>query len=266
MFRVVSKNHEYWLRKAAARMAAQNAADSAELAYLQQTRGSQAFRESSLIASYNAALRHPSSLARRQLADANGLIVARPLDAGLRDTSFRHFDSFGASTTQRYYARPTDVSALRVLEGAAAGDDAAIPLQATARPATRAPVPFVVRQRPQTAGPTRAHHDAGLVYPSTSVDDATAIPYANYVQPTSFAAPRSTAWAETGYAEPTTFDESSQSFVPQQAQLGAYTLRAPGTRLASPAADARTRSQTFRPQLSASRSTPTIPANTLLGT
>jgi hypothetical protein len=281
-----SKNHEYWLKQAAKRVAAQNALQreqlAAGLAAAQQARDSQTYRD----------IRNPSSMSR---AKSSGILTARPLNSSLIDTSYRHFDAFDRAQTQRFYNTPYDVSALRMLEGEAAGSHTSIPIQATLRPAKQL--------RPQTAQPARrsnAHYQAtssfGRTYeapqpytyreqdayggqstqsfsqrpsfspsPSASSFGSTAS-YGVPSQPLEVYVPARDGLVATGeVVEPHTL----RAYQPRQQPSYDQTLRAERLYLGegpqSPSQDPRQRSQKFNPQLTTGRSqTPVIPANTLL--
>ena len=259
-----SKNHDYWLKKAALRIAAQNAAAQEQLAYDAQfapaTRGSQTYREQPF--------RNPSSMSR---AGSSGVLTARPLSRPLVDTSFRHFDAFDRSQAQRFYQPAYDVSALRVLEGQAAGAHASFPLQATSRPAAAA---AARQQRPQTAGPLRQTQRAPAQQQQQQQRQQVVYAYdpaaATYASPSNQA-----AWpvyeAKTDREGNTIeFNATGEAFEPRT--LRAYALASPQPQQQQQQYydDSRVRtttvgrSQTFRPQLSSSQSTPVIPANVLL--
>lgn len=263
-----SKNHEYWLKKAAQRVAAQNAAAREQLAQMaehqQQMRASQTYRE----------IRNPSSMSR---AKSSGTLTGRPLNPSIVDTSFRHFDAFDRSQHQRFYNQPYDVSALRMLEGEAAGSHTSIPIQAIQRPNPR--------QRPQTAQPARrtnAHYQAPLqqqrAYEAPEAytyRDEDAFGQSNSFRPQqSYGAPPSQPLevytSQRGSLMPTgevVEPHTLRAYVPRSQAPFEQTLQQQRLYLgeALPTADPRERSQTFRPQLTAGRSlTPVIPANTLL--
>jgi len=139
------------LRRAAARLAASRSLAEHDLAVL-PTPGS--LRDPRL-AAIEQALRNPSSLPRSLSASS---LVARPLHPSVRDTSVRTYNSFERSQIERFHARQGpnyDVSALRVLEGGAAGAHTFIPNQATARPYNEKG--YVLTKRPQTVGASMAY-------------------------------------------------------------------------------------------------------------
>lgn len=257
-FLLCSRNHEYWLKRAAKRATAQQAADEANAEYFAQLRASQ--RLNSTFRQFH----HPSSLPRSQVEANHGVITARPLNPSLVDTSYRHFDGFNASQSQRYYEPPCDVSALRVLQGDAAAEHADIPLQATERP-----VRSFQRVTP-TSSPTLRTHAPPVYSPtrSTQLEPTERFEYYNAPQA------KSNGWMpEEASYQTTSTASSSSSYRPSSS----YKFQSPTAKLNSslsssplPMTTLRSpttpidRSLTYRPQLSNSRSSPSIKANVLL--
>jgi hypothetical protein len=270
----LSRNHEYWLKRASER--AEATAQLAHQGLALQPRN-HTFRDPSLNLAFNQPLRNPSSTARDLVPNSPfgytmpATLTARPLASSLRDTGRRSHDQFDQHLYQQHYGAPYGVSALAVLEGQAAGAFGTIPNQATARPHVervynaRAPpvangfhVPrggYGSTARPQSAHPalgqslTYRQPEGGLqangLYATLSPQQA---------------------WTESP-ASPQRQHQSplarttNGSYVRPEARLPAgYTQRVSD---ASPKA-VLSRSQTFRPQLSASGSAPLLPANAML--
>lgn len=275
-----SRNHEYWLRKASERAAA-----SQQLAVqgLELEPRSHTFRSPSLALAYNQPIRNPSSTGRLPGESRAGNLTARPLASSIRETSIRSHNSFDASRSQSFYGLPYNVSALAMLEGQAAGSHTFIPNQATFRPhvertyrATGAghqpPLP-----RPQTARPAAQQRKGtqNLQYQEPQYLEANGnsgnVPaYGLYAS----LSPQN-AWSEAPSTQRPLQQQQSQQAPPslassswQQTRPAAGLTHAREEKLGSPSATLSpavlSRSQTFRPQLSASSSTPVIPANTLL--
>ena len=256
-----SRNHEYWLRKASERAAATE--QLAQQGLTIEPR-SQTFRNPSLALAYNQPIRSPSTQPRIAVRGALpgtslvGSLTARPLASSIRDTSFRSHNSFDSHGAQQHYAAPYSVSALAALEGQAAASHTVIPNQATARPHVERNYRAVggghqPPLRPQTAGP--AGRSAQLTYREPfELSPAAATSFTPDMS-LYRTLPAQAAWSEV---EP-------QS-LPMQATLKAPRPAAGLTyRDKQTTANVLARSQTFRPLLATSKSTPTIPANVLLG-
>lgn len=267
-----SRNHEYWLRKASERAAA-----SQQLAVqgLELEPRSHTFRSPSLALAFNQPIRNPSSLERAPSRTGAmpgdtraGSLTARPLSMSIRETSVRSHNSFDQARNQTFYGTPYNVSALAMLEGQAAASHNFIPNQATVRPhvernyrATGAGHQPPV-QRPQTARASYGTQSLQYQQP-TYLEDRNAAPsYGLYAT----LSPQN-AWTDAPATQRPVAAESSSSLWQQTRPAAGLTQRGE-EKLASPSAASPSavlaRSHAFRPQLSTSQSSPTIPANLLL--
>jgi len=268
----LSRNHEYWLKKASERAeaTAQLAAQGLQL----QPRAAHTFRNPSLALAFNQPLRNPSSTARELVpghpygATMPASLTARPLASSIRDTSVRSHNRFDAHQAQQHYGASYNVSALAMLEGQAAASHAIIPNQATARPhvervyAARAAPPSLSDHLPRggygsTARPQTAHPALNLSYraPEESLDSNGL--YATLSPQQSWTETQRSPYAQTQQQQQQSFARSAGStggYVrPELRPAAGYTQRVMDTAAVS-------RSQTFRPLLNASPSAPLIPA------
>ena len=269
-----SRNHEYWLRKASERAAA-----SQQLAVqgLELEPRSHTFRSPSLALAFNQPIRNPSSLERSPSragampGDTRaGSLTARPLAMSIRETSVRSHNSFDASRSQSFYGQPYNVSALAMLEGQAAATHNYIPNQATVRPhvernyrATGAGHQPPMAQRPQTARASYGSQSLQYQQPQY-LENRNPVPsYGLYAT----LSPQNT-WTDAPPTQRPVQAESSSALWQQTRPAAGLTQRGE-EKLGSPSSSSSpsavlARSHAFRPQLSTSQSSPTIPANLLL--